>query len=168
MRWDEVFADLQAQFRAAQESESLAVVGELAEAEIASTTLADRWRAALGRELTLRLADGTDRQGTVRDVAQSWLVLAHANRRSLIPAHAVVWVRGLGPSAPPATAVERALSLGHVFRAMAAQELEIVLHTSAGAYRGRLARVAADHCDIASTAGIISVGWHAILSVEAP
>lgn len=166
MRWDDLFADLQAQFEAAEGAQIPIEVAELAEAEIAGTRLADRWRARLGESLQIRLSDGSDREGEVADAAQEWVLLARGGRRMLIPATAVVLVRTLGPSAPEPTAVQRALGLGHVLRALAQERLEVVVHTTAGTYRGRLARVGRDHCDLAGSGGVVTISWAGLVSVE--
>lgn len=166
MRWDEVFADLQAQFDAQHEAGIDARIADLAEAEIASTSLADRWCARRGDQLQVRLVDGTDRGGEVVDAAGSWLVLADRGRRVLVPAHAIVWVRGLGSSAPGPGAIARALTIGHVLRALAREQLAVTVHTAAGHHRGRLGRVAADHLDLVSAAGTLAVSYSALISVE--
>src|SRR5690625_7666111 len=98
MRWDDLFADLQAQLQAATDVEAHLEVVELAEAEIARTAMADRWRARRGQALHVRLRDGSDRDGTVVDAAQEWFVLARGSRRVLVPAAAVVLARPLGRS----------------------------------------------------------------------
>ena len=59
MRWDDLFADLAAQFDAAAGDQMPIEVAELAEAEIAGTVLADRWRARRGAALQIRLRDGS-------------------------------------------------------------------------------------------------------------
>ena len=166
MRWDDLFADLQAQFDAAADEHVPMQVAELAEAEIATTMLPDRWRARRGERLQVRLRDGSDRDGVVSDAAQDWLVLAGEARRSLIPRTAVVLARPLGPSAPGPTRVERALGLGHVLRALAQERLEVVVHTIAGTYRGRLARVGGDHCDLVDARGVVTIAWSGLLSVD--
>lgn len=166
MRWDDLFTDLHAQFRAAEDVEARSRVADLAETEIARTALADRWRARRGASLQVRLRDGSDRSGQVADAAQEWFVLAREGRRVLVPAHAVVLARPLGPSAPAPTRIERSLTLGHVLRAMAQEQLEVLVHTVAGAYRGRLVRVGGDHCDLATEAGVLTVAWDGLLSVE--
>lgn len=166
MRWDDLFADLQAQFDAAVSDQVPFEVTELAEAEIAGTTLADRWRARQGAALQVRLRDGSDREGVVTDATPEWVVLARGRRRILIPRQAVVLAQPLGPSAPESTTVERALGLGHVLRALAQERMEVVVHTVAGAYRGRLARVGGDHCDLAGDGGMVTISWQHLVSVE--
>jgi len=166
MRWDELFADLQAQFAATATAQAHLEVAELAEAEMAATTLSDRWRAKRRQELWLRLRDGTDRTGTVADVAQEWIVLAAGPRRTLIPRHAVVLARPLGHSAPPPSRVESALGLGHVLRAMAQEQLDVVVHTVAGIYRGRFTRVGGDHCDVVTGSTVATIAWSGLITVE--
>lgn len=168
MRWDDLFDDLQAQFLAAERALDEERLAELVEAEFAATSFTDRWRARRGQPLTVRLRDGSDRSGLVADVAVSWVVLAHGERRSLIPRAAVVLAWPLGGAAPEPSAVERALGLGHMLRTLAQDGAPVVLHTLAGAHRGRIVRVGADHCDLATGAGVgaVSVPWDALLSVD--
>ena len=166
MRWDDLFEDLQAQFAAAERVVDDVRVVELAEAEVASTSFSDRWRARRGEQLTLRLRDGSDRSGTVVDVATAWIVIGTGERRSLVPRHAVAVAWSLAGAAPEPSRVERSLGLGHVLRALAHEGSAVVLHTLAGAHRGRLVRVGADHCDLITVAGTITVPWDALLSVE--
>jgi hypothetical protein len=166
MRWDDLFEDLQARLEAAERASDDARVAELAEAELASTTVADRWRARRGDHLSLRLLDGTDRAGRVVDVSTGWIVIAAGERRSLVPRDAVALAWPLGGSAPEAGRIERALSLGHVLRALAHEGTAVSLHTAAGTYGGRLVRVGGDHCDLATEAGTLTVPWAALLCVD--
>lgn len=166
MHWDEVFAELQAEFEAAEQAEAHIRVLELAEAEVASTRLADRLRARRGQRLRLRLTDASDRDGEVADAGDGWVVLAQGERRSLIPQHAIVTARSLAGSAPGAGAVERALTLGHVLRALGQDGVVVLVHTAAGSHRGRIVRVGADHLDLADDAAVLSVPWHALVSVD--
>jgi len=166
MSWDEVFAELQAQFEAAEHLDARARVLELAEAEAAGIRMADRLRSRRGEQLWIRVADGSDRTGEVRDVAEAWVVLADGPRRCLIPREAIVLVSPLGGSAPQPDRIERSLSLGHVLRALAQQGLAVTVHTAAGAHRGRIARVGADHLDLVQTQGVLTVPWSGLVSVE--
>lgn len=166
MSWDEVFAELQAQFEAAEQLDARARILELAEAEAAGVRLVDRLRSCRGEQLWIRVADGSDRTGEVRDVAQAWVVLADGPRRCLIPREAIVLVGPLGGSAPQANLIERSLSLGHVLRALGQQGIPVTVHTLAGAHRGRIARVGADHLDLAQAAGVLTVSWSGLLSVD--
>jgi hypothetical protein len=114
VRWESLFADLQAQWEAELRADDDAEIRELAEAEAAGTRLGDRLRARRGEPLTLRLVDGSDRSGVVGDVAQEWLLLAEGERRHLVPVAAIALAWPLAGAAPAPSRVERGLGLGHV------------------------------------------------------
>jgi hypothetical protein len=167
MRWEALFDDLERQFLHAARLAEDEEVADLAEAEQAQVSLADRLRARHGREVTLRLRDGSDVSGTVVDAAVQWLLVADAGRRVLVPTAAVAAVRSLGAAAPEAPVVERRLRLTHVLRAVAREQSEVVVRTTAGDYRGRLTRVAADHVDVATEPGTaVAVALAHVLAVQ--
>ncbi|UFU07602.1 hypothetical protein [Ruania halotolerans] len=167
MRWDDVFADLQAEFDAALRSEDEAEIAELARAEMASTVLADRCRARRGHELTVRVRDGSDRTGIILESNRAWLLIGAGERRVLVPMSAVVlaWPLG-GEVAPEPGAVELRMGLGRALRALAQTGSEVAVRTLAGDHRGRLARVGADHCDLVTPQALITVAWAGLMSVE--
>lgn len=165
MRWDALFTDLAAQWEAGLRDADEAQIKELAEAEAAGTRIQDRIRGRRGAAITVRLRDGSGRSGTIVDVAQEWVVLAEGERRHLLPAHAVAVVWPLGPTAPEPSRVERSLTLGHVLRALANEGAHVVVHGDGGVFDGRIIRVGADHLDLATAAGVLSLSWAALLSV---
>lgn len=166
MRWDDVFAELAAEFAAAEREEGEAQLGELVAAEAAGTTFADRCRARRGQPLTVRLQDGSTRSGTVRDATRAWVLLADGDRRSLVPLSAVVLAWPLHGSAPEPGPVEARLGWGHALRALADQRLSVLVRTAAGDHRGQIVRVGADHLDLAGGPEMLTVPWQALLSVD--
>ncbi|QOR69704.1 hypothetical protein IM660_13635 [Ruania alkalisoli] len=166
MRWDDVFAELQAQFDAALQADSDAELAELVQAEVAGIEWIDRCRARRGEVLTVRLADGSDRSGTVLEATRSWVRLALGERRCLIPAHAVVAAWPLGPRAPEPGPIEARLGLGHALRALAADGADVMVRSLAGDHRGRLTRVGADHLDMLTAHATVTLTWSGLLSVE--
>src|SRR5690625_2658827 len=124
MRWEALFADLEGQFAQVAQEERDEEVADLAEAERSQVHLADRLRARQGQEVSLRLRDGSDVRGTVRDAAVQWLLVADGPRRALVPAEAVAVARALGAVAPEAPVVERRLRLTHVLRALAREDAD--------------------------------------------
>lgn len=166
MRWDALFADLQAQWEAEQRSADDEEIRELAEAEAAATRLGDRVRARRGHPLTVRLVDGSDRSGVVVDVAQEWVLLAEGERRHLVPMSAVALVWPLAGAAPPPAAVDRGLGLGHVLRALAAEGQQVLVRTLGGDQVGLVVRVGADHLDLATQGGVLGVPWAALTGIS--
>lgn len=166
MRWDALFADLQAQWEAELRAVDDDEIRDLAEAEAAATHVADRIRARRGQQLSLRLLDGSDRTGLVVDVAQEWVLLGEGERRHLVPVAAIAMAWPLAGTAPEAPAIERGLGLGHVLRALAAEGQGVVVRTRGGDHAGRIVRVGADHLDLAASLGVLSIPWAALLSVS--
>jgi hypothetical protein len=166
VRWDSLFADLQAQWEAELRADDDAEIRDLAEAEAAGTRFADRLRARRGAPLSLRLVDGSDRGGVASDVANEWVLLAEGERRHLVPVRAIALAWPLGGAAPAPGVLERGLGLGHVLRGLAGEGQEVVVSTLGGDHPGLLVRVGADHVDMATPTGILAIPWSALLSVS--
>src|SRR6478735_7614549 len=69
MRWETLFADMEAQLAAADR------------AERATVHLADRLRESVGRSQRVRIAGGEPLEGDLVDVADQWLLLAQGAER---------------------------------------------------------------------------------------
>lgn len=150
VRWDELFADLEAQL-AAGEAVALAVeVDQEQRRETGTTTLVQRLRAALGQELVLGVGDQVVR-GRLVAVGPDW-VLTGGAVQTLVPCAAVGWVQGLGrgaDTAPPGHVWSR-LGLRSALRGLARDRAAVQMHVAAGpAVSGTIDRVGADHLDLA-------------------
>lgn len=150
VRWESLFADMEAQLDAAREQGLRDEVAELTRAERAQVTLVDRLRATRGGTLRVLLRDGQTVGGAVVEAAPQWvLVASDATRRVLVPATAVTGVVGLSAlAAPPPGTAERALSLGHALRALARDRAEVRVDALGVRVAGRVERVGADHVDV--------------------
>jgi hypothetical protein len=143
MRWEALFADLEAQLDAARSAEVAADVAELTRAERATVELVARLRAAHGHALTLR-SGAQQVSGT-----EQWVLLGDGPARWLVPTASVSAVRGLPVHASPAPGVvERRLSLGHALRAVARDRATVRVVLDADELSGRVDRVGADHLDL--------------------
>ncbi len=151
VRWENLFADLEARLEAAERADLLADVPELTRGELGGVGLGDRMRAALGAGVTLDLSGGARVTGTVVDVDAAWVLVADGPRRHLVPVAALAAVGGLGRSvAAPAGGVARRLGLGAALRALARDRALVrVVHRS-GQVRGRIDAVGADHLEVAA------------------
>jgi hypothetical protein len=95
MRWDALFADLEAQLGAADGIERAGEVAERARAEAGRLRLTDRLRAALGTPVRIELAD-LELRGRLVKLAPEWLLLAEDDGgEALISVGAVQVVHGL-------------------------------------------------------------------------
>jgi hypothetical protein len=150
MRWDALFADLEAQLDAEQAAELDAEVADRTRTELASVGLADRVRAHVGRTLQLGLRDGSRAAGRCADAAAEWVVLHDGSAQVLVPWTAVSSVSGLSRSSapPPGLALAR-LGLRHALRALARDRTAVRLRLDGAELTGTIDRVGADHLDLA-------------------
>lgn len=151
-RWAALFGDLEAQARAQEAAEADALVSELTRAEHATMALADRFRAAVGTEVTVEVLDGTPLRGVVRDVADEWVALQgrppEPVGRQLVPLGALAGVLGLGRQAAPAGRRLGAPALAAALRELQRDRVRVTVRTPAGVTAGRIARVGRDHLDV--------------------
>jgi hypothetical protein len=157
MRWEALFADLEAQAAALDAAERAGEVEERARAEIGGLGLVDRARAALGRSLRLRVAGGTQLTGRLVRAGPDWLLLDESGgREALVASDRLVTVHGLGRySAVPGSAgvVESRIGLRQVLRGVARDRSDVVIHLIDGTTAaGTIDRVGADFVELAGHA----------------
>ena len=75
MRWEQLFADLQAQFEAEESAAEQAESGSRARSEVGAVALGDRLRGAVGLPLVLGCGGAGTLAGTVVDVGTDWLLV---------------------------------------------------------------------------------------------
>lgn len=149
MRFERIFEDLEGQFAHQQQEELRAVSEELARAERAQLTLADRLRGAGERPVTVHVGDGLRLSGVVREVGADWVALRDRAADSLVPLAAIAFVEGLPTRARPAEdSLHSPLGLGSVLRGIARDRSVVRLETAAGTVIGRIAAVGADALDV--------------------
>jgi hypothetical protein len=163
MRWESLFADMEAQLAAGRLADVRADVAELARAERASVGIAARARSSVGRQLRVVVGGVDAVVGELVDAAPEWLLLAETPvRQALVPMTAVIAVDGLVAHAAPAPgAVESRLGLGHALRALARDRAVVRLDAGGRELSGRIERVGADHLDLAD-AGRAAGGVRAV------
>src|SRR5450756_2160830 len=105
MRWERLFAALEAEYDAAAAEELAAGVAGRTRREVAALRLVDLVRPAVGGVLTVRLTAGELLTGRLVDVGPDWLLLAEeGGRQALVAMPAVLAIGGLS----------RMLSLIHI------------------------------------------------------
>jgi len=156
MRWEQLFADLEARFAAAADDDLSAEVADRIRSEAARVGLAERLAAAAGATVRVVALGGASAAGTVRRAGPDWLLLAEAHGADvLVPFAAVAAVSGVprGVAGPGGGGVVGArLGLGSALRAVARDRLPVVLQLVDGTTTsGTVERVGRDHLEVADT-----------------
>jgi hypothetical protein len=153
MRWDDLFADLEAQLDRDDAAELRAEVADRSRRELAAIALLDRASAHLGTDVQLGVSGVGPVRGRLVDTAEQWLLVEeHPGREVLVPVPACLWVMGLGRAVERQSerSLRRRLGLGSALRSLAQQRvpLHLVL-TDATQVTGTIDRVHVDHVDLA-------------------
>jgi len=157
MRWDELFADLEAQFDEAAATDLAAEVTDRSRRERSVLRLVDRLRPVIGQPLTVRLVGAGVTEGQLTAIGPDWLLLAElGGREALVATRAVLWVGGLAAQ----TAVPRAegqvaarLDLAYALRGVVRDRSGVALTLIDGSTTaGTLDRVGVDFVEVAEHA----------------
>ncbi|HZY75170.1 MAG TPA: hypothetical protein VFE40_02550 [Jatrophihabitantaceae bacterium] len=154
MRWESMFADLEAQADALEVAERAGEVDERVRAELGTLTLLDRLRPAIGSPVRLRTAGGGVVVGTVSRAGPDWVLLDQDNgREALVRLGAVTAIGGLGrltaapDSLDPVTA---RLGLWFVLRRIARDRSPLTVRLTDGStLHATVDRVGADFVEAA-------------------
>lgn len=150
MRWDELFADLEAQVVERYRAELDAEVADRVRRERAQVTLRSRLAAA-DSPLRLHLDGGLAVEGSVAELGLDWAVVRQGGGRDwLVPFSAVAYVTGLGWSAAAGERdAGRRFKFGFALRALARDRAPVHLYdVSGGCCPGTVDAVGADHLDL--------------------
>lgn len=154
MRWNALFADLEAQAESLAQAERAAEVQDRTRTEIGTLTLVDRLRPALGAPIRLRTAGAGTIAGLLDRIGPDWVLLEQdGGREVLVRLGAVTGVSGLGRSAAvPGSmdAVSARLGLWFVLRRIARDRSPVALVLSdATTVAATLDRVGSDYVEAA-------------------
>ncbi len=157
MRWQQLFADLQAEFDEAAAAEERAQLPSRARAETSAVRLADRLGGALGAQVSLRCRGAGEVAGRLEELGTDWaLVTDDVGREVLVALPAVVAVSGLVRStaaAAPESPVRAALDLRRALRGLARDRSAVaVVLDDGGVLTGTVDRVGADFVELAEHA----------------
>jgi hypothetical protein len=157
MRWDGLFADLDAQAASLETAERAAEIEERARTELGRIRLVDRLRPAVGSVLRLRCRGELSLSGVVIRVGAEWLLIDEGgNREAVVVTARLVSVSGLGRLAEmPDTesVVESRLGLRHALRGIARDRSGVAVHLVDGtALTGTIDRIGAEFFELAAHA----------------
>lgn len=155
MRWDDLFADLEAQLAAAGQAELVAEVADRTRREAAGLALVDRLRASCGARVVVGVAGAGAVDGLLAEVGRSWLLVDEsAGREALVPLAAVLSVRGLGARTAAAGSAGRVferLGLGAALRGIARDRAAVTVWLRDGStVTGTIDRVGADFVEVSA------------------
>jgi hypothetical protein len=153
MRWELLFADLEALAEATERIGFDADVADRGRAERAALALADRLCGHLESGLTFRLLDGDCVRGRLADVGCDWVLLDDGGS-VVLPLGAVAGVEGLSRlAAPPTGALARRVGLGVLLRRLGRDRAPVRIGLLDGTVvTGTIDRVGVDHLDLAQHA----------------
>jgi hypothetical protein len=154
MRWEQLFADLEAQAAEQDAAAEQADEASRARVEYGRVQLVDRLRGASGREVSLSCRGGAQLHGRLVDVGVDWLLLVDALAREvLVAVGAVSAVAGLVALTAPAEElgeVARRLDLRRALRGLARDRAAVSCLLEDGtALTGTVDRVGADFVELA-------------------
>lgn len=154
VRWEQLFADLEAQFARQSPEDGEVEAASRARAEYGRLLLADRLRAARGRPVTLTCRGAGELSGRLVEVGVDWLLLTDpAGRELLVAAAAVRAVGGLSAVTAPAVEsgpVTRRLDLRRALRGLARDRAVVSCFLDEGTVlTGTVDRVGADFVELA-------------------
>jgi hypothetical protein len=120
MRWEQLFADLEAQFEELAEADRAAEVADRQRVEFSAIGLVARLGGSLGSPLRLRTSAGTAITGVLRRLGPDWLLVDEApGREAVIPLAGVTMVEGLtSATGLPLGEVSRRLTLRLALRGL--------------------------------------------------
>lgn len=159
MRWEKLFADLEAQADAEERADLDAEVAERVRMEVGRIQLVDRLRAAVGWPVRLACQGAGLVVGRLGRVGSGWLLIQdELNRDVLVATAAVTSVAGLrAHTAPPEqrsaakARIEAALDLRHALRAIGRDRAGVRLTlVDATVVAGTVDRVGADYVEVAT------------------
>lgn len=160
MRWESLFADLEAQLESEQDAAFDAEVADRIHVERVSVSMLDRVRACIGQALMLVLVEGEPVTGEVTDAGADWVLVRSDRGDVLVPLRAVCAVDGLGAAATAGGALARRITLSVVLRGLAERRSPVLLQLRGGSVlSGSVQRVGGDHLDL--TVHPVDEPWNA-------
>ncbi|HEV7194196.1 MAG TPA: hypothetical protein VGN35_13435 [Jatrophihabitantaceae bacterium] len=154
MRWEQLFADLEARAEELDRSERAVEIAERSRIEAGRLTIAGRLAAATGSQLRIRVAGGATASGRLQRSGPGWFLLdAGGGHEWVLATGAVLSIVGCGRwsgSVEDRGVRTDRLGIRHVLRAIATDRSAATIHLVDGsAISGTIDRVGQDFLDVA-------------------
>ncbi|MFL4475170.1 hypothetical protein ACIPVK_14325 [Paeniglutamicibacter sp. MACA_103] len=117
MRWESLFADLEAQFEADEARNQNSEIQEFVRIERARQTLMQRLARHLDTRIDVQLLGAERVGGRLAGIGKDWLVLHHGGSEELIPVRALAWWTGAEAGGGPQPG-ERRVSFSQALRVL--------------------------------------------------
>jgi hypothetical protein len=170
MRWDALFADLEAVAAGERLRERDAEIAERTRAELGRLRMVDRLRAAadrpptgVGAEVAVRVWAAGVLRGVVARVTEQWFLLVTPTHEWVVAMDAVVGIAGLPPAAKPGEsnpAVSSALGWPAAWRVLARDRTPVhVVRRDGSTVVGTPGRVGQDFVELSDAESGSGAGW---------
>lgn len=135
MRWDDLFADLEARFDEIADEQMLAELTDRERSAIGQVRMVQRFAGAVGGQVRVRTAAGQILTGSMSQAGPDWLLLGqHAGRELLIATRWITAVEGvIRASGLPLSDLERRFDLRLALRGMARDRSPVTITVPGGA-----------------------------------
>lgn len=139
MRWEQLFADMEAQLAAAGQQALEEEAADQARAEYSRVRLAERLRARQGEPVRALLTGAVPVEGRIRGLGAGWVCLEDRGIEHLVPLAAALWWESLGRGWDPDSGpVQLRLGLAHALRALARARTRVRVRVAGGGPLGEL------------------------------
>jgi hypothetical protein len=154
VRWELLFADLEAQATAIETAERSGEVDERARIELGRLRLVERLRPAVGLEVRVSCPAAVTVAGALRRTGAQWLLIdERGGRQALVVLTAVMSVTGTGRRSAASGSMDRIesrLGLTHALRGIAHDRSTVRIDLIDGSsLDGTIDRVGADYLELA-------------------
>ncbi|MDZ5076248.1 hypothetical protein [Nesterenkonia sp. HG001] len=154
MRWEALFADMEARWDAEASAELERDIAEATRFEQAAVGLVDRLRAQIGAMVTVALPGERLVEMRLDAVGEDWIAGSEGHQGIVVPLQAVQSVEGLlRRAAHEHSHVRRRMGLSMVLRGMTRDRAVVEIRGAEGGVlvHGLLVNVGRDHCEVART-----------------
>ena len=166
MGWERYLDELDEEFARRVAATRISEARELARVETSTVMLHQRLRKQIGADISLTLRNGNTIHLKLIRVASQWIYGQDRDESIIVPLDAVTVVRGLERVQQEVGLVDKKLSFAAALRRLTGQHVVLTSNRNV-VWSGMLSTVWADHADLYTTAGTITVVLAELDSVAA-